>query len=588
MSAFVCIFHRDGRPVARRQLADLAAALSSYGDEVATWCRGPLGITVRGRPGDGGGEPLQSDAASGRVAALAGRLHLPGGSALADGAALALGGDDRLAAARGTFALVVADPRRGRVRVVRDPLGKHAVYHFHTPSLVIAASEPSALLAHPAVGGEVDERAVARFLAFRFPHGERSFFRHLRQLPAGHRLEVGEDGVKVERWWRFPPVAARRGDAAEELRHRLAFAVGDEMAGLPPERVAISLSGGLDSTAVAALAPRRVRAFSWTFDDDPRADERRRVEAVCRHLGLDVVLVPGDGLHPLAGDFAARFVHSESPYLNPFSALKCRLYETARAAGCERVLVGDGGDALYAARDYWLRDLLAARRPGALASLAATLRRAGAGDRFARRALGRLLAPDSLRPPLRRLLRREPPPWLTREGRATLPAGPFSPTLPAGRGAVRHELTAGVRHGELESEERRLFARCGVGRGNPFWSWPLLAWAMRLPAYELHRDGEDKPLVRRALAGRLPVDVLAAGRGGLLGGLFLRGLELRRGDLRDTLLERPRSDWQRYVRRDWLAPYLAGGRTISFGHTILWRVLCYELWVRRRLGVGWP
>jgi len=293
--------------------------------------------------------------------------------------------------------------------------------------------------------------------------------------------------------------------------------------------------------------------------------------------------VGGDGLYPLCGDFADRFVHPGSPYVNPFAALKCRLYETARAEGCERVLVGDGGDALYAAGEYWLRDLLAGARPGALASLAGALRRAARGDRLARLALVRVLPIRGLRT----ALRPDPSPWLTAAGRAALPPSAPSPVLPPGRRRrVRYELGAGAKHTEAESEEQRLFALCGIDRANPYRSWPLLEWAIQLPAYWLHRDGRTKVLAREALRGRLPEPVLESPRIGLLGTFFLRGIELRREDLLETVFRRPRSDWPRWVRREWVEPYLSATRSVAFGHTILWRVISYELWHRRLIGAS--
>jgi asparagine synthetase B (glutamine-hydrolysing) len=404
-------------------------------------------------------------------------------------------------------------------------------------------------------------------------------------LPPAHRLAVTARDEGVEQYWRFrrlrPDTDRAPAETAADFLRRLETAVAAECAGLEPAAVAVSLSGGLDSTAVAALAPRGVGAFSWTFEATPEADESRRVEAVATHLGLALQRLPGDGLYPLVDDFGDRFVHPHSPYVNPFAALKSRLYDAARAAGCRRVLVGDGGDALYAAREYWLRDLLASRQPAALHSLVATLRRAGRGDRFARRAVARLLPLGGLRQPLRRALGRHRLPWLTTEGHALLPAEHPSPILPPGPRGGRYELCVGAKHSELESEERRLFALCGVERGNPFWSWPLLEAAMQLPAYWHHRDGTDKPLSRLALRGRLPDGVLHAPRGGLLGSFYLRGIELRRREIRETVFHRPRSDWRRFVRREWVEPYLEATGAIRFGHTILWRVISYELWHRR-------
>jgi asparagine synthase (glutamine-hydrolysing) len=583
LSAFVCILHRDGTAVEPRELHRLAGPLASYGDETASYCRGPLGLAVRhrGRAED----HLRVDARTGVVAAVAGRFTaldgLPAGGAGAAALLAARGDADPilLAAACGSFAVLVTDPARGRLVLARDHLGDVAVHYRLDRRRLLAASDPAALLLDPAVPGELDEAAVTRFLAFRSAHDGRSFFRHVRTLPPAHRLEVSPDAETVEPYWRFRRLPAA-SDAPEEVaagfRQRLERAVARAVAGVDPRAVAVSLSGGLDSTAVAALAPRGLRAVSWTFEATPEADERPRIEAVCRHLGLPVTWVPGAGLHPLCDGFAERFVHSGSPFVNPFAALKCRLYEAARETGCRHVMVGDGGDALYAAREHWLHDLLAGRRPGALGSLATTLQRAGRGDRFARLALRRLLPLEGVRRAVRR-----PPPWLTAAGRAALPPEAWSPILPPGPRRGRHELAVGARHGELESEERRLSDRCGVERANPFWSWPLLEPAIQLPAWWYHRDGRDKVLAREALRGLLPASVLDAGRGGLLGAVFLRGLALRRDEVLDTVFRRPRSDWQRWVRRAWVEPWLDRLDAIAFGHTILWRVISYELWCRR-------
>ena len=600
MSAFVCILERSGADADPAELLRLAEPLAHHGSETALLCRGPVGIAVRHRGGTGrrGLHGPLEDQETGRIVAVAGRFRILGDPA-ADAAAVprtAPGGAARLLAGppelddvflaglAGPFTLIAAEPESRSVTLVRDHLGSLKVHYALDAGRLIAASEAAALLRHDRVSDTLDEASVARFLGFRFTHGERSFFREVRELPPAHRLRVTPARARSERYWRFRRLPSAPGrspeEAPAEILERLRRAVDAETAGLEPERVALSLSGGLDSTAVAAVAPRGVRAFSWTFDETPDADERSRIEAVSDHLDLPVRWVPGDGLHPLCDGFADRFVHESSPYVNAFAALKARLYGAAREAGCERVLVGDGGDVLYAAREYWLRDALASGRPGALRSLAGTVGRAARGDRFARLSLVRIFPVRGLRT----ALRPNPTPWLTPEGRSALPEIAPSPTLPPGRHRARWELAVGAKHTEVESEEQRLFAQCGVERGNPFWSWPLLEMAIQLPATWSHRDGRSKILARKALRGLLPERVLEGGRVGLLGSFFLRGIEERREDLRERVFRHPRSDWRRYVRRDWLEPYLAAAGEVSFGHTILWRVICYELWIRRLIG----
>jgi len=82
------------------------------------------------------------------------------------------------------------------------------------------------------------------------------------------------------------------------------------------------------------------------------------------------------------------------------------------------------------------------------------------------------------------------------------------------------------------------------------------------------------------MRGLLPESVLESDPVGLLGGLFLRGIELNRHHVMELVFRHPRSDWARYVERSWLEPFASGTPPIELGHTILWRVISYELWVR--------
>ena len=534
------------------------------------------------------------DPGRGLLAALAGQFSpLDEGSSGGDGrlappacAAMALraysrGDRDFLGRVAGSFALITAEPGAARLSLARDHLGDFKVYYYLDPRWLVAASEPSAILRHGALTNDLDERAAARFLGFRFSHSERSFFRRIKELPPAHRLDVTAGDSRTGRYWRLRLHRGQRREAREaaprEFRALLGRSLSGQLARCEPERAALSLSGGLDSTTLAALVPPAVRAFSWRFARLDDGGERANIEAVAAHLNRTVHWVDGDGLYPLCGSYAERFVHPNSPHLNAFASLKHALYRAARAEGCRLVMVGDAGDALYSAQEYWLRDALKHRRPGGPARLLAALRNARSGDHRARLALRRLLP----FPGVRNLIRPRRLPWLTDTGQRLLSRKRPSPILPDTARPRRFELVAGAKHTELESEEWRLFAQCGVGRSNPFWYWPLLEMVIGLPAFWYHDQGTSKVLTREAMKELLPATVLESRAVGLLGTFFLRGVEERKRELRETVFRHPRSDWQRYVRRAWLEPYLDATESIRFEHTILWRVISYELWQRR-------
>jgi asparagine synthase (glutamine-hydrolysing) len=598
MSGFACLFDRRGVPVDPCRIERLDDALTDYGTATTNVCTGAFGITVRhpqsvrARQCHG---PITDDV-SGLTVAVVGRFSLIDG--IRPETSHGAGDPDQAGCARwvldnwisdqwswldeiaGSFTVVVAEPETRRVTVLRDHLGDLKVYYRLTNRLLIVATEAGAILRDESVTAEPDEGSVARFLGFRFCHTDRSFFRGIRELAPAHRLQVTADDDGVEPYWRFRRATIDRpaSEVATEFLDRLRQSMRRHLDGLATERIGLSLSGGLDSTAIAAVAPRGIRAYSWCFQATPDRRERDNIEAVSRHLGLPVRWIEGDDQVPLGGDFCSRFVHHSSPYINPFAGLKTRLYSAAREDGCRRMIVGDGGDVLYGARPYWLRDALRARQPWVWSALGRTVGGALKGDPFCRAALRRIAPVEGIGRVLRRTRK---PAWLTAQAASLLPPDRLSPVLPHGLAAHRYDLSVGTRNIELESEERRLFCRCGIDRANPFWSWPLLEMVLALPAYWFHRDGWDKVLVRRTFDELLPAPVLTSDRVGLLGGFFLRGIREHRRELSELVIRHPRSDWQRYVKPDWLERHLWSADSICFGHTILWRTISYELWVRR-------
>jgi asparagine synthase (glutamine-hydrolysing) len=601
MSGLACLFDRRGAPVTARRIERLGASLADYGGSSSVHCEGPLGIVVR-HPEDARSRlrhgPLR-DERSGITVAVAGRFALVDEPAstyirrFGDPAEVGFAqwllqrwpgtGLACLDEIAGSFTLIVAEPERGRLSIVRDHLGDLKVYYHVSDDLLIAATEASAVLDDGVVTPEPDERSVARFLGFRFGHSERGFYRGVRELAAAHLLRVDEHGAAAKQYWqlRHSPVHVAEEEVEELLVDHLRRSVRHHLAGLPIDQVGLSLSGGIDSTAIAAAAPPGLRAYSWRFDTTPDPAEQANIEAVSRHLELPVRWIAGDGHGPLAGDFVTSFVHPSSPYVNPFAGLKRELYSQALSDGCRRMVVGDAGDVLYGAGQWWLRDALTDRQGWVLTSLVRTVGRALRGDPFSRASLLRLVPGRRLA----RSLRGNPkPPWLTTAGAGLLPSEELSPVLPEGAAARRYDACVGARNIELESEERRLFFHCGIDRANPFWHRPLIDMVLGLPAYRLARDGRDKVVMREAMADRLPEGVVTSPRVGLLGDFFLAGIAARRDLIAEILFRRPQSDWRRYVRQEWLEPHLAATDSIDFGHTILWRAISYELWFRRVWG----
>ncbi|WP_307628613.1 asparagine synthase-related protein [Streptomyces turgidiscabies] len=180
---------------------------------------------------------------------------------------LTLGRDtvDRL---RGSYALAVWEPRRAELTLVRDRMGTRPLYYLQLATGVLFASRPDALLAHPLVRAGLDEDALRMALAGINVPGK-TVFRDIREVPAGHLVRFSRSGRTEHRYWR-PAAAEHHDDIAattRRVRELLADAVG-EQTGRPDARVGSLMSGGLDSSALAALlAGRHSRPVS-TFSVD--------------------------------------------------------------------------------------------------------------------------------------------------------------------------------------------------------------------------------------------------------------------------------------------------------------------------------
>jgi len=269
---------------------------------------------------------------------------------------------------RGMFAVAVWDSERRRLVLARDTFGIKPLYYRDGPGEFAFASELKALRRLPSLSREVDLDALESFLAFNAIHGPRTIFRELRKLPPGHVL-VFEDGVKrLERYAAPAPVpeAEQRHapwDAlAAELRERLRDSVRAHLVADVP--VGVLLSGGIDSSALAALAatesPGRVATFSIGFTEKAFSEvELARTIAERYRTDHHELVVEPDAVE-LLPTIAAAF---DEPFADS-SALPTYLVSELAAQHVKVALSGEGGDELFGGYETYVADLLALRAGG--------------------------------------------------------------------------------------------------------------------------------------------------------------------------------------------------------------------------------
>jgi asparagine synthase (glutamine-hydrolysing) len=191
----------------------------------------------------------------------------------------------------GMFAFALWDARRRRLTLVRDRVGKKPLHYYVDGEKALFASEPKGIFVDPEVPAEADLDAIHRYLTFGYVPAPRSAFRGVRKVPPAHYVEIGEDGVRVARYWRLryrPTRHLSEADACAELVARLRVAVQRRLVSDVP--LGAFLSGGVDSSTVVALmsglTDRPVKTFSIGFEEE-RYNELPYARLLAARYGTD-------------------------------------------------------------------------------------------------------------------------------------------------------------------------------------------------------------------------------------------------------------------------------------------------------------
>jgi asparagine synthase (glutamine-hydrolysing) len=263
----------------------------------------------------------------------------------------------------GMYALALWDGRRQELLLARDPLGIKPLYYCYADGRLVFASEVRALLSAGAVAPRLDPRAVHGYLSLGAVPEPRTLVAGVQALPPGYLLRAVVQGGRV-----LPPALERIGPPptarppqfltaagralprdlagkAQVLAPRLADTVADHLLADVP--VAVLLSGGVDSTAVAALAQKAapsLASFTLTYGDDDPHSEAAVARRTAQALGLshhDCVVTADAALAALPRFLAAQ----DQPSIDGYNTFL--ISEQVRAAGYKVALSGLGGDELF-------------------------------------------------------------------------------------------------------------------------------------------------------------------------------------------------------------------------------------------------
>jgi asparagine synthase (glutamine-hydrolysing) len=270
-------------------------------------------------------------------------------------------GIDLVHALEGMYAFSIWDAARGRLLVARDRFGEKPLFYWAKGGNLAFASELTALLAVAPSGWEIDPRVVDAFFVYGYVPGSAAIVRGIRQLEPGHLLlwDVESRSPDVRRYWAPPVFASEDGtplqDLVEETKELLERSVRARLISDVP--LGVFLSGGVDSTLVAAIAARNVSGRLKTYtvgyevgSVDERASARKTAALI--HADHHELVLTTD----LVGDAVpAMLARLDQPIADQaFPALEALAHFARRDV---KVAVGgEGADELFAGypRYRWL------------------------------------------------------------------------------------------------------------------------------------------------------------------------------------------------------------------------------------------
>ena len=520
----------------------------------------------------------------------------------------------------GMFALALWNERERRLLLLRDRMGVKPLHYAWNGSQFWFGSELKALRAFESWAPEIDRDALAEYLQYGYVSAPRSIYRHVGKLLPGHWLELGEVGEPATHCYWTPfaerdPLTGSEADLERELEALMIDAFRLRTVADVP--VGVFLSGGIDSSAVAAILQRHgggeVRTFTIGFHDR-RFDEGVHARQVAAHLGTrhtEQIVTAGD-MSTVLPEWADLF---DEPF-GDSSGVPTYLVAKLARQHVKVALSADGSDELFSGYTHYglvtERQRAIARWPHA-ARVACGFSLGVLGAPGLRSAAGRMPLPPALRHAARRnvferleklqvmlpavdrklvydLAMTSWTPWEIRRllgvptsARASIGLVGASFQDQMARTDLRHFLPDDI----LVKVDRATMA-CGLEGREPFLDHRLMEFALRLPL-EMRRGAlGPKHLLRRVLYRHVPRSLLERPKQGFAVPLaaWLRG-EL--APLIHRYLEPQRIREAGLFDPDMVSRAVANFREGGPGNDRLdmqklWYLIAFEIWRERWMG----
>jgi asparagine synthase (glutamine-hydrolysing) len=256
----------------------------------------------------------------------------------------------------GMFAFAVYDEQQDALWLFRDRLGVKPLYYSNDQDRFVFGSELKALaiFSH---SKDIDHESVYCFFRFGFVPANRSIYKSVSKLEAGHYLKIDQSGIKIAKYWSPPfEIDNSKSEAQwlDELESLMISAFRYRMVSDVP--VGVFLSGGIDSSLLAAMLKKHhgeIHSFTIGFKEQ-QFDESVYARKVAAHLGLkhtEKMLSLGEAKTILDNFYS---IYDE-PFADTSGIPTSCVTQLAKANGVKVVLSADGGDEIFGGYTHYQR-----------------------------------------------------------------------------------------------------------------------------------------------------------------------------------------------------------------------------------------
>src|SRR5258708_35430538 len=509
---------------------------------------------------------------------------------------------------RGMFAFAIWDRNKKTLFIARDRLGIKPLYYLLTSERLLFGSEIKVLLAHGSIRPEFDRAALPEFLAFGYLSGENTFYSGIRKLLPGHTMEIGLDGQpKIRQYWDLDVSSTHESrdekHYVQSYRELLEGAVSSHLMSDVP--LGVFLSGGLDSSAVAALMTKIRREPIETFSvgyPEHSYSELPYARTVAQHLN-SVHHEVSVSRRDFFGALPNLIWHEDEPIAWPSSVSLFFVAQLARER-VKVVLTGEGSDeslAGYSRYAFTLKNLAFDRVYRGLvpSGIRRGFRDSIASSTWISAAARRKLSPtflgidgeswsslyfDNFFSAFDQKDRGE---LLTDEFQAKIVGGSADQNVlgywdKSSGDVLQRLLYTDIKTYlvELLMKQDNMSMAASIESRVPFLDHVLVEWAARVPASIQIRGGAGKQILKKAMEDLLPHSIIYRPKLGFptLWSGWLAGAQL---DEIESLLLEPRSIDRGFFNRAAIERLFREHRAQYRDHyDRIWRLLNLELWHR--------